>query len=693
MLNSEELINKVKVYNKFLNPEKLNKAYDFAVKAHSHQKRASGDPYSVHPIEVANILTELKLDSATITTGLLHDTIEDTYATYETIKGEFGDEVADLVDGVTKISVLENTATSNSKAENFRKLILATSKDIRVLLVKIADRLHNMRTIKAISKECFIPITVGGGIKSIDDIILLLTNGADRVSINSFAYKDIQFISKAAKKFGSSTISFEINSDLNLTANFIKKKYELTIEVEGKGSVFQEIIKPGIADEYNSGTILKLTALPVDGWVFVEWQGDIQDENNPIEVTIDKPITIKAVFKHYPASGLPVVKIKTNQVVGPAMDKSSYVEGSLEIIGDGNFEGLEETTMKIKGRGNSTWWICTDASAGAVVGKCPYQVKFGDKTSILGMPEDKKWVLLAEKSDKSMIRNKIARYMGELSDLEYTPNAEYVELFINEDYQGTYLIGQKVEESSNRVDIGDDGYLIEIDTDANGRIDVDDIIFKPTIWSSIHTDGVFNIKDPDIDYGSDEFYLIENYINDFESVLYSNNFNNPDSGYESYIDVDSLIDWFLINEIAKTVDARWYSSIYFSYIPGEKIKMGPIWDFDLSYGNLNYSDAQYTSEFYIKQNNWIDRLFLDEVFVEKVKIRYSYYYNKLDDIKSKIDEFAKYIDKSQKANFERWDILGVYVWPNPVYDLTYEEEVERLKNWIEERMNWLNSNF
>ena len=153
MLNSEDLINKVKVYNKFLNPEKLNKAYDFAVKAHSNQKRESGDPYSVHPIEVANILTELKLDSATITTGLLHDTIEDTFATYDTIKGEFGGEVADLVDGVTKISVLENTASPISKAENFRKLILATSKDIRVLLVKIADRLHNMRTIKAISKD------------------------------------------------------------------------------------------------------------------------------------------------------------------------------------------------------------------------------------------------------------------------------------------------------------------------------------------------------------------------------------------------------------------------------------------------------------------------------------------------------------------------------------------------------------
>ncbi len=153
MLNSNELINKVKNYNKFLNPEKLDKAYNFAVKAHKSQKRASGDPYSVHPIEVANILTELKLDSATITTGLLHDTIEDTFATYDTIKQEFGDEVADLVEGVTKISVFENSAGANSKVENFRKLILATSKDIRVLLVKIADRLHNMRTIKAITKE------------------------------------------------------------------------------------------------------------------------------------------------------------------------------------------------------------------------------------------------------------------------------------------------------------------------------------------------------------------------------------------------------------------------------------------------------------------------------------------------------------------------------------------------------------
>ena len=152
MFNSNDLIKKIKTYNKFLDPNTLEKAYQFALKAHENQKRDSGDPYAIHPIAVANILTELKLDSATIATGLLHDTIEDTHATYDTIKGEFGQEVADLVDGVTKISAYENQAVENSKAENFRKLILATAKDIRVLLVKLADRLHNMRTINAIAK-------------------------------------------------------------------------------------------------------------------------------------------------------------------------------------------------------------------------------------------------------------------------------------------------------------------------------------------------------------------------------------------------------------------------------------------------------------------------------------------------------------------------------------------------------------
>ncbi|MDC0988133.1 RelA/SpoT family protein [Candidatus Pelagibacter sp.] len=226
MLNSNDLINKVKIYNKFLNPERLDKAFNFAIRAHKNQKRASGDPYSVHPIEVANILTELKLDSATITTGLLHDTIEDTFATYETIKSEFGDEVAELVNGVTKISVFENTAGSNSKVENFRKLILATSKDIRVLLVKIADRLHNMRTIKAIPKvekrqriaqetmEIYAPLADRMGMHRIrdelEDLSFEILNNKARELIK----KKLDEI-KSDKKDLFESLSFELSEILN----------------------------------------------------------------------------------------------------------------------------------------------------------------------------------------------------------------------------------------------------------------------------------------------------------------------------------------------------------------------------------------------------------------------------------------------------------------------------------------------
>jgi len=153
MINSEQLLSKIQSYNKFYSIGPLSKAYNFAIEAHKDQKRMSGAPYVVHPVAVADILAGLKLDSATIITGLLHDTIEDTKTTYDVVLKEFGKEVADLVDGVTKISALEEKAVDNSQAENFRKLILATSKDIRVLLVKLADRLHNMRTINAFKSE------------------------------------------------------------------------------------------------------------------------------------------------------------------------------------------------------------------------------------------------------------------------------------------------------------------------------------------------------------------------------------------------------------------------------------------------------------------------------------------------------------------------------------------------------------
>jgi GTP diphosphokinase / guanosine-3',5'-bis(diphosphate) 3'-diphosphatase len=152
LMRQTELVDRVKAYDPGADENLLNKAYVYAMKAHGKQFRASGDPYFAHPLEVAAILTDLKLDVATIVTALLHDTIEDTLATYEDIKANFGDEIANLVDGVTKLSQLELFSERTKQAENFRKLMLAITSDIRVLLVKLADRLHNMRTLGFIPK-------------------------------------------------------------------------------------------------------------------------------------------------------------------------------------------------------------------------------------------------------------------------------------------------------------------------------------------------------------------------------------------------------------------------------------------------------------------------------------------------------------------------------------------------------------
>ena len=153
MLRQYELVERVRSYDPVADEGLLNRAYVFTVKAHGAQLRHSGDPYFSHPVEVAGILTELKLDTATIVTALLHDVIEDTTSTFDEIEDLFGKEVAQLVDGVTKLSRVEWTSEASKQAENFRKLLIAMSNDIRVLLVKLADRLHNMRTLHFVPQE------------------------------------------------------------------------------------------------------------------------------------------------------------------------------------------------------------------------------------------------------------------------------------------------------------------------------------------------------------------------------------------------------------------------------------------------------------------------------------------------------------------------------------------------------------
>jgi GTP pyrophosphokinase len=193
-----ELVERVRDYNPSTDEALLNRAYVFGAKAHAHQKRASGEPFFGHPLEVAAILTDLKLDDASIVTALLHDTIEDTPATREEIAKMFGAEIADLVDGVTKLTKLELSSKEAAQAENFRKLLLAMAADVRVILVKLADRVHNMRTLGHLSAkkrqriahetmEIYAPLAGRMGMQSIrdelEDLSFEVLNPEARVSL------------------------------------------------------------------------------------------------------------------------------------------------------------------------------------------------------------------------------------------------------------------------------------------------------------------------------------------------------------------------------------------------------------------------------------------------------------------------------------------------------------------------------
>ena len=368
---------------------------------------------------------------------------------------------------------------------------------------------------------------------------------------------------------------------------------------------------------------------------------------------------------------LPLINIQTDDFQD-ITSKDDYVTGVFEFLSnDYDFENFS-FPIKIRGRGNSTWNFP----------KKSYQFKFEEKYTFFDMPEDKKWLMLANYSDKTMIRNAIAFEFGYISALDWTPAFHFADVNINGNSKGLYQFMEKVETGeSNRVKIGDEGYLLEVDQ--LDRIDDDDISF----WTNKKL--LFVIKDPDLQWGSAELEEIESYVNETENILYSETFKDSEHGYSKYIDVDSFVDWYIINEISKNNDAIFFSSVYMNYVTGGKLKMGPLWDFDIAFGNINYNDNEKIDGFWVKNSLWINRLFEDEKFVNKVKIRYNYFYNNRNYIIEKARTYSNQIKQSRFNNESVWNILGKYIWPNNFVGNSFDEEQLYFENWIIDRMDWL----
>ena len=210
---------------------------------------------------------------------------------------------------------------------------------------------------------------------------------------------------------------------------------------------------------------------------------------------------------------------------------------------------------------------------------------------MLGEHKDKAWVLLGNYADKTMLRNSTAFYMGEISNLDYTPKAHFVELMLNGRYQGTYQLCEKLKRSKHRVDVGDDGFLLEID---------DNYLPEDAVFRTPNLKRPVNIKSPSVETGSEDYNYVKDFVTTAENALYSTNFTDPENGWQKYMDMDSFVDWYLICEIARCNDAVFFTSCYMNLTRGGKLKMGPIWDFDTAFGNVNYNNNFKTDGFWVK---------------------------------------------------------------------------------------------
>ena len=404
------------------------------------------------------------------------------------------------------------------------------------------------------------------------------------------------------------------------------------------------------------------------------------DFSKPVKLILSNSDTIKKYMLYvYSFTGLPVLWIDTDNGVD-ITSKENYVRAKFKLVENVVTRSVGETiedSLSIKGRGNATW---------TAYPKKPYRLKLDKKYSLLGEPEDKAWVLLANYSDKTFLRNRLAFYLSSISTLDYTPRSHFVELILNGIYQGTYELCEKIEVGENRVNIGKNGFLMEQDGYATTEDD-------SKYFETNHLERVVNIKEPSVDYGDENFNYIHNFVLAAENALYSDNFKDPEEGWKKYLDIETLVDYYLIGEIAKNIDTFRASSTYFTLIPGDKIKFGPVWDYDHAFGNYVFRDSEKYDGFYTKQYGWLPRLFEDPDFVSKVKERINYFYERRFDIISEINDKADYLKHSAIENDMKWGVLfnnyghDKEIWGN------YENEVQYLKKWLNLRICWLKEEF
>ncbi|MGL5889044.1 MAG: CotH kinase family protein [Bacteroidia bacterium] len=420
-----------------------------------------------------------------------------------------------------------------------------------------------------------------------------------------------------------------------------------------------------------------------------------------------------ATYIPFVSSNLPIVVINTNNQI---IVNDPKIMADMGVIWNGSARNYMTDPFN---HYNGKIGIELRGASSQGMPKKPYGIELWDvngnaiDSSMFGMPKENDWILTANYADKSLLNNtlsyQLARDMG-----WYAPRTQHVELVINGEYVGNYVFTEKIKRDNDRVDIaklqltdisGDElsgGYIIKVDRqNSPGWVSN----YPASTGGQVFIQYVYPDGD---DIVPQQQTYIQNYVDSFETALNGPNFSNPLTGYARFIDVNSFVDYFILNEFSKNVDGYRLSTFLYKRkdSDGGKLFIGPAWDYDLGWHNADYCDAFLTNGWAYNTSIvcpggedvpfWWARLVQDTAFTNKVQCRWQelrqtifsqqYLYNYCDSM-------ALYLNESQHRNFLVWPILGSYVWPNPSpIPANYAGEITELKLWIQQRGTWLDNN-
>lgn len=419
-------------------------------------------------------------------------------------------------------------------------------------------------------------------------------------------------------------------------------------------------------------------------------------------------LPFSGIAQTFTSSNLPLVILNTN---GQSIMDEPKISANMGIIWNGPGKRNSLTDPKNNYNGNIGIETRGSSSQGFPKKSYGFETKSLNMVdmdiSLLGLPEENDWILYAPFTDKTMIRN-VLTYTLDASLGHYSPRCRYVELFLNGNYEGVYVLMEKIKRDKNRVDIakllitdntGEDltgGYIIKIDKTTGGGGDG---------WTSYYSNAYgktyYQYDYPkSIEITTPQKSYIETYVRNMERALYLEKFSGTGS-YHDFLNDSSFIDFMIINELTKNVDGYRLSS-YLYKGKNKLMNCGPIWDFNLSYGNADYYYGWTTTGFQYQANLgedywqnpfWWNKLMRDPAYVQKLKRRWSWIRkNEFSDqrINFVTDSLVTLLSEAQVRNYQRWTgVIGTYIWPNYYVGSSYASEVTWMKNWITQRLAYL----